>query len=1060
MIDERSIEQLLNRVDIVDVVSRYVELKRKGSNWQACCPFHNERTPSFIVNPNRNTWHCFGACQEGGNAISFVMKYCNMTFPEAVRELAKQYGVTIEETNSKEQTAEQTKNAQMREAMLSAYQMLQPFFLAQLNGSSEEAIRARAYANRRWKAEFINEVGIGFAPKNSSLLLKFAEANCIPQSVLLELGVIRKAENDGRLYSFFRERIMIPIRDRFSRIIGYTARYIGDNPDTAKYLNSATSLIYSKKNSIFGIHVALRAATRENKFYLVEGAPDVLKLHQIGANNTIASLGSAWTEKQLSLLKRFSLNLCFLPDADPPKPGEQYGTGIKAVIKNALLALSLGFNISVKEIPLTDAGQKNDPDSYCRSKSILEAIEEEDFVVWYAKKLFVDNATQEEKTQAVVTISTLVAKIDDELKQSMYVDLLVKSLPGRSLWKNAIKAAKKRIEEERLKEAQRPKDNEIGEKYGFHVQGNRYFSISEDGKRQEWSNFTMKPLFHIKDSVMALRLYELTNTDGVVETIELKAEELVSLTKFRQRVESQGNFIWSASDRQLQRLKQYLFATTETAIRIEQLGWQRQGFFAFGNGIFYAGKWYEVDSLGIVRLEDLGNYYLPAFSSIYKDDTQFFQFERSFIHLPHNTISLYDYTSKIAEVFGNNGKIGVCFLLASLFRDVVVSVTRGFPILNLFGPKGSGKSELGVTLMAFFIRDNQPPNLSNSTLPALADTVAQCSNALVHLDEFRNNLEEFKREFLKGLWDGTGRTRMNMDRDKKREVTRVSCGVIVSGQEMATADIALFSRFIFLSYSKSNFTVEERRRFTELDAIRKLGCSHLVFEILRYRALFESQFKESYNFTKKLVASKLEHNNIEDRIMLNWVIPLAALRTLQSVLKLPFTFEELFPITIEGIIRQNGENKQNNEVSSFWNIVSFLKQDGKIWLGCDYRIEFESKLKCTNHEYEIEYPTPKRVLYLRHTRIFQLYKMHGRLVNETLIQPNSLLYYLENSEAYIGRKQSIRFKNIIHGVEQTKEVVNSNGQKTYQKVSVVDQALVFDYDILAETFDLSIDETI
>lgn len=159
----------------------------------------------------------------------------------------------------------------------------------------------------------------GYAPRSSRLLIDFAKQHNIPESVLLELGVLRKSEKDGRLYAFFRERIMIPIRDRFSRIIGYTARYIGDSPDTAKYLNSATSLIYSKESSIFGIHIALRTAAKENKFYLVEGAPDVLRLQLIGANNVIASLSSAWTERQLSQIKRYSSNLCFLPDADPPR---------------------------------------------------------------------------------------------------------------------------------------------------------------------------------------------------------------------------------------------------------------------------------------------------------------------------------------------------------------------------------------------------------------------------------------------------------------------------------------------------------------------------------------------------------------------------------------------------------------------------------------------------------------------------------------------------------------------------------------------------------------------
>ena len=1054
MITERSIENVLNRVDIVDVVSRYVDLKRKGANYVACCPFHNERTPSFIVNPSRNTWHCFGSCQEGGNAIKFLMRQCNMSFPEAVRELGKMYGVTIEETDSKEQTAEQTANARKREAMLFAYEALQPFFVSQLSESSEEGRYAYNYATKRWSQDFVNECGIGYAPRNGNLLVQFAQVNNIPQDVLLDMGVLRTSERNGQLYSFFRERVMIPIRDRFGRIIGYTARYIGENEETAKYLNSTSSLLYSKENSIFGIHVALRAAAKENKFYLVEGAPDVLRLHLLGVNNTIASLGSAWTEKQFSQIKRFSQNLCFLPDADPPKPGEPYGTGISAVIKNALMALDMGFNITVKEIPLGKGNTKNDPDSFCRSKAILEDLEEEDFIIWYAKKLSVENGSQEQKSQMVMTISTLVAKIEDDVKQSMFIDMLVKTLPGRSLWKNAIRTAKKRLTEQKLKESNLSLD--MIEQYGFQEQNHCYFSVGEDGKRRQWSNFTMKPLFHIKDNTMALRLYLLTNVNGVEVTVEMKQEELVSLTKFRQRVESQGNFIWKAKEEQLTTLKMYLYATTETAEQIVQLGWQQQGFFAFGNGIF-TSEWHEVDELGIVRLGEQGNYYLPAFSSVYRNDTQFFQFERRFTHLGLNKIPLYDYCELLVEVFGDNAKVGIAFLLATLFRDVVVSYTRSFPILNLFGPKGSGKSELGHSLMAFFIIDNIPPNISNSTLPALADAVAQCSNALVHLDEFKNNIDIDKREFLKGLWDGTGRNRMNMERDKKREVTKVSCGVIVSGQEMATADIALFSRFIFLSYSKSQFSQEAKEKFAKMAAIRKLGCSHLVLEILQCRALFEAEFRGNYNEAFEDIINALGQSNIEDRIIRNWVIPLAALRTLQDALRLPFTYNDLLKVSIDGIIAQNGETLSNNELNIFWDIVSFLRQEGKIWLGGDYRIELENRIKCTNHKYEIEFPAAKKILYLRHTRIFQLYKMHGRYVNEALLPPASLQHYLENSDAYIGRKQSIRFKNIVNGVQTRIEVIEK-GQVTTRPVTAVDQALVFDYDLLVNQFGLNLEE--
>ena len=607
MINERTIELILNRVNIVDVVSHYVDLKHKGSNYQACCPFHNERTPSFIVNPTRNTWHCFGACQDGGDAIDFVMRIEGIPFPDAVRKLAKSMNIPIEEDDNKGQTAEQVKNSLLREAMFIAYDGVQRFFIEHLRSDSDECRAAMEYATKRWTRDFIEEYGIGYAPISGRPLLDYVKKKAMAIDPLLDTGLLKKSEKDGSYYSFFRGRIMIPIRDRMGRIIGYTARTLSQDSDVPKYINSATSLIYSKENSIFGINVATRAAARDNKFYLVEGAPDVLRMHLIGANNTVASLGSAWTEKQFLQLKRITSNICFLPDADPAKNGEPYGTGIKAVIKNALLAFSLGFCITIKEIPLTADGKKNDPDTFCTSRPILNNIEEEDFIVWYADKLFAASPTQDEKTRTVAKVAELVAIIEDELRQQMYIDLLSKIFPGKTIWKNAIRTAKKRLEEARLNTKQSDGIENTAERYGFHIQNNCYYSVGEDGKKYQWSNFILKPLFHIKDKVMAKRIYLLINEDGVVETIELKQEELVSLVKFKQHVEGRGNFIWNAGDRQLQRLKQFLYATTETAVEITQLGWQRQGFFAFGNGIFYNGTWYPVDELGIVRLGELGN---------------------------------------------------------------------------------------------------------------------------------------------------------------------------------------------------------------------------------------------------------------------------------------------------------------------------------------------------------------------------------------------------------------------------------------------------------------------
>lgn len=495
---------------------------------------------------------------------------------------------------------------------------------------------------------------------------------------------------------------------------------------TPKYLNSCESDLYHKGSSIFGIDNAIRQAAKEEKFYCVEGAPDVMRLQSIGVNNTIASLGSAWTKGQFEQLKRYATTLCFLPDADPKPVDAPYGTGIAAVIKSGVLAMECGFSVSVREIPLGEGNLKNDPDSYCTNISRFNQLEEQDFITWYAGYAFNKDGTTEDKSAAVSQIAKLVAMVGDEVKEAMYLAKLRDTYNNKNLWSMAINREKKKINESKAGKSQ-VINRDLLAKYGFFESNNCYYSTN-DGKEFQWSNFIMLPMFHIKDSLMPKRLYRIKNQNRQEEIVEMKQEDLVSLSKFKQKVEGLGNYIWLASEKEMTRLKMYLYEQTETATEITQLGWQRKGFYAFGNGVFDT-EWHPADEYGIVRLGEKGNFYLPASSLIYRDDDKLFQFERRFVHLNYSSISLKEYFSKLVGVFGDNAKVGICFLLATLFRDIITGYTKSFPILNLFGPKGSGKSELGHSLMALFIIENIPPNIQNATIPALADLVAQCANA-------------------------------------------------------------------------------------------------------------------------------------------------------------------------------------------------------------------------------------------------------------------------------------------------------------------------------------------
>lgn len=257
MISENTLAKVRD-LPIQRILEPYVKFKREGGHTlKGLCPFHSERTPSFTVNLSKNLYHCFG-CNRGGDGITFIMEKENLNFLDAVRFIAKQHNITIEYTKDGETTEEEKTEQKRKESLLAALDILQNFFVNNLRlAGSDETRHAQEYAYGRWPEEFCSEAGIGYAPKDSKAFMDFCRQKGIQEDLLFELGMFKRAEDNG-VYPMFRERIMIPVRNRWGRIIAYTARYIGTNPKAPKYINSATSLIYTKGETLFGIDRAFR----------------------------------------------------------------------------------------------------------------------------------------------------------------------------------------------------------------------------------------------------------------------------------------------------------------------------------------------------------------------------------------------------------------------------------------------------------------------------------------------------------------------------------------------------------------------------------------------------------------------------------------------------------------------------------------------------------------------------------------------------------------------------------------------------------------------------------
>lgn len=1068
MIKQEIIDRIISDVPIQDVAKdegiNFV--KEKGNRSWATCPFHNENTPSFYVDTGMNVWRCFGQCRSGGNVISLYRKLKNgLPFPIACKELAKKY-LNEDIDDEYKPSREDEERQKEQEALRIALDYAQNYFVEELHKVNPGANKAREVVRKRWGADAIDEFGIGYAPADG--FINWAMKKQLDLDLLEQVGLIGMGER-GK-FAMLRDRYTIPIYDKMSRVIGFTARTLSDNSDICKYLNLKNSPVYHKDTSVFGINFAQKEARLKDKFYLVEGAPDVVKLQSIGILNTVASLGGSWTENQLKQLYRVSRKVTFIPDADTLKPGNEFPAGTANVFANGRAALQVGFTVNVREIPVDyPAPKKEDPDSWIVDKGHFLQMKEEEFIFWYCRRRYwpsvedIESYTTEDRLQAIADICGLLMLIKDEDLRISYLTSLISNYKHSREWKDTLKRAKE-AELSEKQERERKGDIKMLREFGFTEHDNCYWGTNKEGDEIQWSNFKMKPLFHIRDDFNPVRLFEIkNNSEEPSRLIELNMDEITSSSSLRKRLFGIGDYIWMARDEQLIKLLGYLGRVTETADPIKQLGWQREGFYAFCNGAIEDGTWQPIDDMGILRLS-AGKFYLPAMSKLNKDSRELYVSEKKFRHekLVEHPTSQADFFAKVVQVFGENAMVGLCFYIATLFRDIVISKSRSFPLLNAFGPKGCGKTEFAATLMNFFYKYEtkyEPLSITNASMPALSDYVGGVSDALVHIDEYKNSITQNKVEWLKDLWNGIGRTKMNMDKDKKLVQAKVDSGIILTGQEMPTADIALFSRLIYLTFDKGEHTREEKQNFEELERFRQIGATHITLQLLKHREQFKSYFGNAWKKASNDVESRLENESVLDRIMTNWKVPVAAYLAIRDYIEFPFRYEELLDVVVRGIKTQNAMCNTTDEVAGFWNIINAAVQMGELKKDQDFKIKTVGCLTTNKMKFE-NWVMPKSILMIRKDITMAVYRKLGRQMDENLLPKESLLHYLQIGADFLGStKNPERFiKFNPGGVPETVEKLDAGGvvvgrQKLYYK----DRPLCFDYTMVSNRYGINLD---
>jgi DNA primase catalytic core len=1147
MISKETINRV-NEVDIVDIVKPYVNLSKRGRNFVGLCPFHSERTGSFSVDNQKNLFYCFG-CRRGGSGIDFIMEKESLSFVDAVEYIARQHNIPVENI-AKGKTDEEMEDIRHKESLLAAIEMVQKFFVEQLRtGISDEFENARKYAYGRWSEEFCCKSGIGYAPKYGGTLLDYCKRVNIPEDALLHLGLIRKGENGG-YYAFFRERITIPVKDRRGRIIAFTCRTLSNDKSVPKYLNSINSDIFVKGDNLFGIDRAARAAKSKDYCIIVEGAPDVLRLQSIGLENTVATLGTSWSDDQFSLLKMFTSSVCFIPDTDVKEPivvpnsmfksgkdkhkavdvmeesdiinsNIELGAGFKAVLANGAEAMRNGFDVTVRELPyhcerqwaprnqsdieederkllcskvkeakklglpkeeisaisLSDADKKsipqktvvntiyskNDADSHITSLTIFQRIPEMPFIVWMARKRFDVAFSLTEERQVISDVCDLLRLVKNKLLVDSCIEELGKIHGKAKQWRTALdhsrSEAKRNAERLSLSES-REKEKELLLQFNLSIIDNCYYTFDGDDEPTRLSNFILEPLYHIQDDTNGTRIFRMINKFGDIRVIELRESELCSIAPFQQRVGSLGNFVWRARADKLNNVKEFTYALTDSAERIKKLGWDAANeMYAFGNGVFIDGEFKPVDDMGIVRNCHSKTFYLPATSKMYKNNPEIFQFERLMIYENNSGVKLCDFATKLIDVFGDNAKIAICYLFSTLYRDVIFARTRHYPILNLFGEKGTGKTTLATSLQSFFVHSIDPPNLAVTSIPSMNDKVSQAVNTLVVFDEYKNDLDVRKIAFLKGLWGGGGQTKKNTNADGMAAQTIVTTGVAICGQDKPTQDMALYTRLIFLAFTKTSFSQEERKKYEQLVAMCNLGLSHLAIEVLSHRELFEKNFYSHYSLVKKEFADKLAEEEIHDRIFGNWVIPLATFRTLEVMLDLPFSYADLLEVALKGVRNQNEFAMESSEVADFWNTLQGLQTAGKCVDKAHYRIRYQMRFRALNMEEDMEFSEARPILYLNAAAVATL--INARTMNSTANRSNwsTTISYLKSHPSFLGLKQD-RFNILLPSGAPDLVFENINGKSTKRVKVSRPKALCFDYLKLKEAFGLTLETEI
>ncbi len=652
------------------------------------------------------------------------------------------------------------------------------------------------------------------------------------------------------------------------------------------------------------------------------------------------------------------------------------------------------------------------------------------------------------KSQAVTEISESLFKIKNEIKRTEYIKQISKLL---GVTVSSLKAEIGKFELRESEKNRERNDNglapanvqlpeganqeEYREGHGFVTTPKGYYFLVKDNVFIQGTNFKLEPLFHIQGDKENKRLCEITNNRGKKKLVDFDSDMLANFSEFRKYLFRIGGFTFLTHngirtehfDKFVYRYEQQF----EPALELLTLGWNKKGFFAFANGVFWEGKFRNTNKYGIIKLDGIDqttseynqkidNYYSPAFSVMHNDNQEGddkYENDRYFV-FKESTIDLQDWMQQVDLVFGDRGKIGILFCFGAMFRDVFLSLYDFFPLLGGFGEKDSGKSGFGKILQNFFYFRLPPLDLTQATHVGFSRRLSRVTNTVQFCDEYQDkNVKEDVFNGLMGSWNGIGREKGSGVGTNRTTYDKVNSAIYYAGQFMPTRmENALATRTVSLFFKNKNYSPEEKTNYAKLLRWTNEGVSSLTTDILQHRQYFTNALPKVHPNSERTLKELLKDEQYQERIFGNVAVLFSTYQILKDKIEFPadFTEEKIKELCVKLIVDNSEQIADSNGLTSFWNIVTFLYERAQITDGFDFVIDNEIDIKILGEKRkEIIHKNANgdQILYLRLKSVYQYYNKEATTREGVdVIGETTLRNYFKSRPYFIGLIKSKRFK--------------------------------------------------